>query len=139
MAAAIGLTPVRLRALFEDWIAGAAPLQAWLDDSAWRPAPGTPDDRAATPYELVAGVYSRQIETAQLADTCRRRLRYVAGVMWLGSDLLARVDGATLEQVAGVTVSGATARIALREDVSRHDLERALEAILPEPAPLAPE
>ncbi len=128
-AEGIGIAAADLRSQFERWIAAAEPLQAWIDDSAWRPG------ATSTPYEVVAGVYSNY--DAQLRASSAH-LRYVANLMWLGRGLLARVEATALERAATVQVDRGVARIALRAGASRIDLERALEPILPGPAPLAP-
>ncbi len=134
VADGIGLTAGKLRSLFERWIAGVVPLQGWIDDSAWRPEPLTGDGGGATPYELAAGVYGEAIASQLGART--DRLRYVADLMWLGGEFLSRVDRPALERVALLQVDRGVARVALREGAARNDLERALEAILPGPAPL---
>ena len=54
--------------------------------------------------------------------------------MWLGGDLLARVDREALERAAAVETRTRSTRIALRSGTSRNDLERVLEPILPGPA-----
>jgi hypothetical protein len=116
-----------------------APLQAWHGQCTWVPL----FDQAArgqfTPYENVSvlnwfrgvvggGGLHRKLMCAQW---CSNVLRMLTPQMWLCRNLMDQVNRTALEQVAQVTETNGTYRIALRPGRGLDELELALLPILP--------
>ena len=116
-----------------------APLQAWHGQCTWVPL----FDQAArgqfTPYEYVSvlnwfrgvvggGGLHRKLMCAQW---CSNVLRMLTPHIWLGRNLMDQVNRTALEQVAQVTETNGTYRIALRSGRGLDELELALLPILP--------
>jgi hypothetical protein len=91
-----------------------------------------------TPYEnvsalnwfrgVVGGGLHRKLMCAQW---CSNVLRMLTPEMWLGRNLMEQVNRTALEQVAQVTETNGTYRIALRSGRGLDELEWALLPILP--------
>jgi len=116
-----------------------APLQAWNSQSTWVPLFDQAAHHKLTVYEDASafnwfrsvveggGLYRRMMS----AQWCSNVLRMVAPHMWLCRNLIDQVDRAALEQVAQVTETNNTYKIALRSGCALDELELALLPILP--------
>jgi hypothetical protein len=131
---AMGTTPDRLTQMFEGWMAGHDPVQAWITRAAWIPEFDVYESYHQTPYEIASRVdwFRSGLNgmLAQRAWACRR-LRFVAPRMWLGSELTAMVDTERLAAVAELSRSGSATRVQLRRTHTLGDLEVVFEPILP--------
>ena len=114
----------RVTAIVEEFATRAKCAQAFVARwTAWGAA------LDSSPFEGAYGVTGVYVFRRSWAT---RFLRGVsADTMWLGPELLARIDRAALETVAVVEPVGELSRIVLREGGSLDALERMLAALLP--------
>ena len=116
----------RGRALVDEFVERAKGVQAVL--ARWRDS-GASYSLDVTPYESACGVYG-QCTLRQSWAT-----RFLRGVspdgIWLGPDLLPRIDRKALEAVASAEKVGPALRLVLREDSTLDALEGVLSPILP--------
>jgi hypothetical protein len=129
----LGLRGDAMDRLFEEWIAGVAPTQAWRVQAAWIPEFDTYEDYASTLYEQARTVEPRDAAKLDLATALARfaqRLRFVSPRLWLGAHFAAQIDRASLERVATVSTEGVTMKIELRPEYGLADLEGVLATIL---------
>jgi hypothetical protein len=132
--AAAGLDHATLLNRFTAWVRGAAPLQAWAADCAWVPEFDYCDHATLTPYEVVSQVdWARPDLQGALTDRAwlRRRLRFVAPLLWLGWELAEHVDTAALTTIAAVHSIDDGVEIALRSPLDQIALEKLLAPVLP--------
>jgi hypothetical protein len=133
-AATLGLTRATVLNRFTAWVRGAAPLQAWAGDCAWIPNFDCYDEYVLTPYEAASNVdWARLDLPGRLTDSAwvRRRLRFVAPLLWLGWELAQHVDTAALGAFAQVVAIDDGVEISLRNMADLNRLEAALAKILP--------
>jgi hypothetical protein len=116
----------RGRALVDEFVQRAQCAQAFL--ARWRPS-GPSYLLDTTPYESACGVHGQCTLRHSWAT------RFLRGVsadgIWLGPDLLARIDRKALEPVTNAEKIGATLRLVLREGSTLDALEAVLSPILP--------
>jgi len=129
----LGLGGDALDRLFDEWVEGVAPIQAWRARAAWIPEFDTYEDTMPTLYEQARTpdwVHPAGTKPAKVSALVGRRLRFVTPRLWLGHGFAAAVDRADLERVALVSTRGATLRIELRPEFGLRDLEQVLAPIL---------
>ena len=116
-----------------------APLQAWNGQSTWVPLFDQAGHGKFTIYEKASALnwFRGVFDSGRLhgglmsAQWCSNVLRMVTPHMWLCRNLIDQVDRAALEQVAQVTETNNTYKIALRSGCALDELELALLPILP--------
>lgn len=134
-AAALGLDWVGVQREFRTWMAAQAPLQGWEADCAWLPLFDRADSYEHTPYEMLgtSAEARMRVHDAEAARAWRlERLKFMAPRLWLGAELLARIDRAALAAAAELTPRGEGVEALLRPGVPIGALEAALRPILPE-------
>ncbi len=111
--------------LVDELMSGAGGLQAQIVRWDWTYIfPSQPN-----PYETVAGLNPQIIS---LKSWCSSYLRAVSEQLWLGSELLSKLeDRAALEKVAELVSLGDTVRLTLRAGVEMDQFEEALARIIP--------
>jgi hypothetical protein len=140
--ARFGTSAEAQRAAFVSWLGGVDAVQAWSTHAAWIPDLGghkSQTEVRGTPYEQIAsfrGFYRNRFNTRSWTE---RHLRFVAPTLWLGAALRSRTDARALETVAVVRERGSLMELTLKAGATLHELERALEPILPERAETRPE
>jgi hypothetical protein len=130
----LGLDSHVMLAQFAAWIRQAGVLQGWAADCAWFPQFDYYDDYMMTPYEQVSQVdWFRLGLKGTLTDRAwlRRRLRFVAPLLWLGWELAEQVNVASLAAFADITDTDDCVEIALHDPAALNRLEKALAPILP--------
>jgi hypothetical protein len=131
---AMGTSSDRLAQMFEGWMAGRDPVQAWITRAAWIPEFDVYESYHQTPYEIASGVdWFRSGLNGMLAQrmwACRR-LRFLSPKMWLGRDLMALIDIERLANVAKLSHLGSATLVQLRPTHTLGDLEMALAPIIP--------
>jgi hypothetical protein len=130
----LGLDQHAMLNSFTAWLRGAAPLQAWAADCAWIPDFDHYDNYELTPYETVSQVdWFRRALKGTLTDRAwlRKRLRFVAPLLWLGWELAELVDTAAISSFAHVVSIDDGVEIALRDAEDLNRLEMALSGVLP--------
>jgi hypothetical protein len=132
--AALGTTPDKLSQMFEAWMAGKAPIQAWITRATWFPELDFYEQYNQTLYETASMIdWFRSHMNGLLASrawACRR-LRFMASTLWLGKELAALVNMERLATVAELSPAGDATCIRLRRERSLGELEAALAPILP--------
>ena len=132
----LGTTPDDLARMFETWMAGKAPIQAWITRAAWFPELDFYEQYNQTLYETASTIdWFRSHLNGMLASrawACRR-LRFMASTLWLGKELTSQVDMDRLAEIAELSSAGDATRVRLRPDRSLGELEAALAPILPVP------
>jgi hypothetical protein len=114
----------RARAVVDDFVQRARCCQAIL----MRCSPGSVTVLDHSTYEDVCGLHG---QITLYRSWCSRFLRGVgADGMWLGPDLLSRVDRGALKELCDIETVGDTARIVLREGATLDALEQALAPLL---------
>jgi hypothetical protein len=132
--AALGLDRTRFLAPFLAWARGAAPRQGWVGEAAWIPSFDTYNDYAFTPFEVLGTTPHSRMRlhgSHEAADWLGGRLRFVAPRLWLGPELLGRLDRAALAAAAEIAPAGAALEVTLRPGAGIAALEQALEPVLP--------
>ncbi len=121
---AVAAARALLTELIDELVLDAKGMQGLVGCWDWQPS--TLD---STPYEIASGVHG---QCTLLRSWLTRFLRGVTrDSIWLGPDLLGRVERHALEKVAHVTPHGAGIRLRLREGSSLDELEAALAPLLP--------
>jgi hypothetical protein len=131
---ALGTTPDKLAQMFEAWMAGTAPTQAWITRAAWFPELDFYEQYNQTLYETASTIdWFRSHMNGLLASrawACRR-LRFMASTLWLGKELASQVDMEQLATVAELSPANGATCVRSRPERSLGELEAALAPILP--------
>ena len=114
-----------LEQLVDELMGAAGGVQAFI--AKWRDGVGP----ESTPYEQCCGI--RGPHTTQ-REWAGRWLRAVAPDMWIGAELIARVDVASIAEVADVTPWNGGVRLRLRDAGRIAELEERLAELLPDAA-----
>jgi hypothetical protein len=127
-------TPDDLATMFETWMAGKAPIQAWITRAAWLPELDFYEQYNQTLYEMASTIdWFRSHMNGLLASrawVCRR-LRFMASTLWLGKELASQVDMERVATIAELSPAGDATCVRLRDGRSLGELEAALAPILP--------
>jgi hypothetical protein len=130
----LGTTADDLARMFEAWMAGTTPIQAWITRAAWFPELDFYEQYNQTLYETASTIdWFRSHMNGLLASrawACRR-LRFMASTLWLGKELASQVDMEQLATVAELSPANGATYVRLRPERSLGELEAALAPILP--------